>query len=90
MGAELCPRLSPHRTPAHLSGVEAAQPRQVQLHQGPEGAADALQPEQLAQRDPAQDVWEQHVFPGQVQEPAGKRALAAAAARTGYLRVRLR
>lgn len=45
-------------SPAHLSCVEAAQPRQVQLHERPEGAADALQPEQLAQRDPGQDVRE--------------------------------
>lgn len=60
------------RAPAHLSGVEAAQPRQVQLNERPEGATDALQPEQLAQRDPVQDVREQHVFPGQVQEPEGE------------------
>lgn len=46
------------RCPAHLSGVEAAQPRQVQLHERPEGATDALQPEQLAQRNPVQDVRE--------------------------------
>lgn len=38
--------------PAHLGGVEAAQPRQVQLDQRPECPADALQLEQLAQRDP--------------------------------------
>lgn len=65
------------RAPAHLSGVEAAQPRQVQLNERPEGATDALQPEQLAQRDPVQDVREQHVFPGQVQEPEGKAALTS-------------
>lgn len=60
------------RSRAHLSGVEAAQPRQMQLNERPEGATDALQPEQLAQWDPVQDVREQHVFPGQVQEPAGE------------------
>lgn len=65
------------RAPAHLSGVKAAQPRQVQLNERPEGATDALQPEQLAQRDPVQDVREQHVFPGQVQEPEGKAALTS-------------
>lgn len=65
------------RAPAHLSGVEAAQPRKVQLNERPEGATDALQPEQLAQRDPVQDVREQHVLPGQVQEPEGKAALTS-------------
>lgn len=65
------------QSPAHLSGVKAAQPSQVQLNERPEGATDALQPEQLAQRDPVQDVREQHVFPGQVQEPEGKAALTS-------------
>lgn len=74
-------------SPAHLCGVEAAQPRQVQLHERPEGAADALQPEQLAQRDPGQDVREQHVFPGQVQEPGSKAALTSPG--RCYVRVRL-
>lgn len=49
----------------------------MQLNERPEGATDALQPEQLAQRDPVQDVREQHVFPGQVQEPEGKAALTS-------------
>lgn len=49
----------------------------MQLNERPKGAADALQPEQLAQRDPGQDVREQHVFPGQVQEPEGKAALTS-------------
>lgn len=65
------------QSPAHLSGIKAAQPSQVQLNERPEGATDALQPEQLAQRDPVQDVREQHVFPGQVQEPEGKAALTS-------------
>lgn len=55
----------------HLRRIEAPQSGQVQLHERPEGPADALQPEQLAQRDETQDVGEQDVFPGQVQEPAG-------------------
>lgn len=49
----------------------------MQLYERPEGPANALQPKQLAQRDPVQDVWEQHVFPGQVQEPADKGALVS-------------
>lgn len=35
-------------------------------------------------------MWEQHVFPGQVQEPAGKRALEAAFPGLYYLQVRFR